>query len=100
MKVEDIREKLNNYILVADDEKTMAMYVLLKDNINATTEWWKDESLLKEMDVEYQNWKRGKTKGYTLDEADVKIEQLRRRQLVKAGPATLFPCGKFAQINF
>ncbi|MBL7837014.1 MAG: hypothetical protein JNM67_05830 [Bacteroidetes bacterium] len=55
MKVEAIREKRNNYIRVADDEKIMAMYVLLKDNINATTEWWKDESLLKEMDVEYQN---------------------------------------------
>ena len=35
-----IRAKLNDYILIADDEKIKAMYVLFKDEINSELEWW------------------------------------------------------------
>ena len=83
MKVAAIREKLNDYIRIADDEKIKAMYVLFKNEINNELEWWKDKDLLKRFDDEYANWKNGKTKGYSLKDLDEKIEQMRSKRLGK-----------------
>lgn len=83
MKVAAIRDKLSDYIRRADDEKIKAMYVLLKDNINEDVSWWQNNDLLKEFEADYKNWKSGKTKGYTLDEVESKIDQLRLKRSEK-----------------
>lgn len=80
MKVATIREKLSDYIRIADDEKIKAMYVLFKSEMNEELEWWQNNDLLQTFDTEYANWKTGKTKGYSLKEVDEKIEQTRAKR--------------------
>ena len=75
MTVGAIREKLSDYIRIADDEKIKAMYVLLKNDMEEEPVWWQNEQLLQEMDTEYNNWKSGKAKGYTIDEVSTEIKQ-------------------------
>ncbi len=80
MTVGAIREKLSDYIRIADDEKIKAMYVLLKNDMEEEPKWWQNEQLLQEMDTEYNNWKSGKAKGYTMDEVstEIKKEEVKR----------------------
>lgn len=73
-----IREKLYDYIRVADDKKVKAIYNLLQEDIETTADWWKDVSVLKELDSRYNNWKTGKEKAFTIDETTRYIEQLQK----------------------
>ena len=45
-----IRNKLYDYIRVADDKKLYAIYNLLEDEIEQTNEWWKDKKFINELD--------------------------------------------------
>lgn len=74
MTVGAIREKLSDYILIADDEKIKGMYVLLRNDIEDDPVWWQNEQLLQEMDTEYDNWKSGKATGYTIDEVSKEMK--------------------------
>jgi len=80
MTVGAIREKLSDYIRIADDEKIKAMYVLLRNEIEEEPVWWQNKQLLQEMDTEYDNWKSGKAEGYTIDEVskEMKNEDVKR----------------------
>lgn len=69
-----IREKLYDFIKVADDKKVKAIYMMLEDEITEKTEWWKDKVFMKELDNQYRAWETGKEKGYTLDEANALFE--------------------------
>ena len=65
-----IREKLYDFIKVADDKKVKAIYMMLEDEITEKAEWWKDKEFMKELDSRYNAWVTGKEKGYTLDEVN------------------------------
>lgn len=69
-----IREKLYDFIKVADDKKVKAIYMMLEDEITEKTEWWKDKVFMKELDNRYRAWETGKEKGYTLDEVNALFE--------------------------
>jgi hypothetical protein len=77
MKTAAIRDKLNDYIRIADDEKIKAMYVLFKNEINSELAWWQDNELIKEFDADYKKWKSGKAKGYSVDEVAASIDEMR-----------------------
>ena len=79
MTAEAIRERLYDFIRVADDKKIKAIYTILEDDITETAEWWKDKAFIKEMDEAYDAWETGKEKGFTLAEIDAEIEQLRKK---------------------
>jgi hypothetical protein len=64
-----IRQKLYEYIQVADDEKVEAFYTIIKDEISEPYEWWKDKDLVAELDRRYADLKSGKDKGMGLEEA-------------------------------
>lgn len=74
MTISLIREKLYDFIKVADDKKVKAIYMMLEDEITEKTEWWKDKVFMKELDNRYRAWETGKEKGYTLDEVDALFE--------------------------
>lgn len=71
-----IRQKLYEYIRVADDEKVEAIYTIIKDNINEPYEWWNDDDLIAELDRRSADLKSGKDKGVTWEE--VKVHLLNR----------------------
>jgi hypothetical protein len=78
-----VREKLYDYIRVADDKKLKAIYMMLEDEITEELEWWKDKAFVKELDNRYRAWSSGKEKGYTLAEVDASIEQLKKKRATK-----------------
>ncbi|MEO5947525.1 MAG: hypothetical protein ABIP79_11965 [Chitinophagaceae bacterium] len=78
-----VREKLYDYIRVADDKKVKAIYMMLEDDIYEEVEWWKDKVFAKELDRRYAAWASGKEKGYTLTQLDTSIEQLKKRRSAK-----------------
>lgn len=51
MTTANIRQKLYEYIRFADDEKVKAFYTIIAPEITAYTAWWKEKSLIAEMDA-------------------------------------------------
>lgn len=80
MTVAAVREKLYDYIRVADDKKVKAIYTMLEDEINEEVKWWKDNNFLNELDKRYKGWESGKEKSYTLAEINASIEKLKKKQ--------------------
>ena len=78
-----IREKLYDYIRIAEDDKVKAIYVMLEDTIAEDTEWWKDKTFTNELDERYMNYKNGKEKTYSLAEVDESIEALKQKRKAK-----------------
>lgn len=77
MNAAAIRDRLYDYIRVADDKKIKAIYMMLEDDISEEVEWWNNPAFVSELEKEYQAWDSGKNKGYSL--ADVKAEIASRR---------------------
>lgn len=78
-----IREKLYDFIRVADDKKLKEFYLMLEDDITDELEWWKDKAFVKDLDKRYEAWGSGKEKGYSQRELDASIEQLKKKRVSK-----------------
>jgi len=78
-----LREKLCDYIRVADEKKLKAIYTILEDEITEETEWWKDHVFIGELDNRYEAWQKGNEKAYTLNEVDIAIKQLKEKRRAK-----------------
>jgi hypothetical protein len=78
-----IRNKLYDYIRVADDKKLHAIYNLLENEIEQTTEWWKDKDFIKELDDRTKALDNGTDKGYTIDQLEEFIGKLRTKKYGK-----------------
>lgn len=83
MTTADIREKLYEYIRIADDEKVKAIYTILEDEITEDLEWWKDKGFMHELDQRYNDYKGGKTETYDLAEVEASIQQLKQKRTSK-----------------
>ncbi len=83
MSTAEIREKLYNYIRGADDKKIDAIYTLLEDEITENLEWWQDKAFTEELDERYNGYKSGKSKGYTVEEVEASINELRQKRETK-----------------
>lgn len=68
-----IRQKLYEYIRVAEDKKVKAIYTMLEDAIEETYNHWEDEGFIKELDRRSNEYKSGAVKGVLWDEAKGKI---------------------------
>ena len=67
MSASDIREKLANYLQVADEEKLKAMYIMLEDEINTPLNDW-EESFTQEMERRSKSFAEGIAKTYSWEE--------------------------------
>ncbi len=77
------REKLYDFIRVADDKKIQAIYSLLEDEITETNEWWQDKGVVSELDKRYKNWQTNKDKGYTVGETKAHLMRLKNAKSSK-----------------
>lgn len=77
------REKLYDFIRVADDKKIKAIYSLLENEIAETNEWWQDKGVVVELDKRYKNWQAGKDKGYTVEETKAHLMRLKNAKSSK-----------------
>ena len=78
-----LREKLYDYIRVADEKKLKAIYTILEDEITEETEWWKNKSFTDELDKRYAAWQTGEEKAFTPEEISTSIEQLKAKRKTK-----------------
>lgn len=80
MSTATIRERLYDYIRVADDKKLKAIYTMLEDSITDELEWWKDNSLVEELQKRYEAWEGGREKGCSMSDIDQDIAKLKLKR--------------------
>jgi len=73
MDTSTIRQKLQDYIMGADDKKVNAIYTIIESDINEMHEWWNDEVLIAELDRRSQDLKNGNDKGKPWEEVKNKL---------------------------
>ena len=78
-----IRNKLYDYIRIADDKKLHAIYNLLENEIEETAEWWKDKQFVEELDERYNAMESGKDKGFSIKQLELSIDKLRKKRYGK-----------------
>jgi hypothetical protein len=78
-----IRNKLYDYIRVADDKKLFAIYNLLENEIEETNEWWKDKQFAEELDRRFNALEDGSDKGFTITQLEASIDKLRIKRYGK-----------------
>ena len=78
-----IRNKLYDYIRVADDKKLSAIYNLLENEIEQTNEWWRNKQFTTELEKRYQALENGADKGFTIEQLDQSISKLRLKKYGK-----------------
>lgn len=62
-----IREKLVNYLKIADEKKVKAIYTIMEDEISTAENDW-DKDFLKELNRRSRQFKKGTDKSYTWEE--------------------------------
>jgi hypothetical protein len=77
-----IRERLYDYIRMADDKKVEAIYTLLEDQIAPAVDWSEDEEFVAELDERVRRYEAGIDKGYTWDELEASIEDSKKNGLL------------------
>lgn len=78
-----IRNKLYDYIRVADDKKLYAIYNLLENEIEQTNEWWKDKIFTAELDNRYKSLENGSDKGFSVEQLEQSVSKLRVKKYGK-----------------
>ncbi len=78
-----IRNKLYDYIRVADDKKLNAIYNLLENEIEQTNEWWKDKQFTQELDSRHQALENGSDKGVSVEQLEQSVSKLRLKKYGK-----------------
>lgn len=67
MTTSAIREKLVNYLQIADDKKLKAIYTMVADEINTIENDW-DEDFVNEMEKRSKSFRDSTAKTYTWEE--------------------------------
>ena len=79
-----IRERLYDYIRVADDKKIKAIYTLLEDQITVEKyDWSQDTDFVAELDERVSRYEAGIDRGYTWDELEASIAGLKKKRAAK-----------------
>ena len=81
MTIATIRERLYDYIRVADDEKLKNIYELFEDQMAPSVDWSQDESFVAELDDRVKRWEDGTDPGFSIDEVKESLKELRENRL-------------------
>ena len=54
-----------------------------EEKIQEEISWWENKNFIQELNNEYQDWKDGKAKGYSLAEASASIEILKSNRIAR-----------------
>ncbi len=68
MEVNILREKLTDYIKVADEKKLEAIYTLLENDIEGEYKWYEDEAFVSQMEEDLRRMDSGEEPGFTMEE--------------------------------
>ncbi len=68
-----IRQKLYEYIRVAEDKKVKAIYTMLEEEIEEEYDHWNDKAFIGELDRRSADYKNGRVKGMSWEEARIKV---------------------------
>lgn len=74
MRTSEIRQKLFEYIRVADDKKVKAIYTMIESEIQEDEDIWTDE-FLNELNKRTAELESGKVKGYSWEEVKARAKQ-------------------------
>jgi putative addiction module component (TIGR02574 family) len=75
-----IRQKLYDYIRVAEDKKVKAIYTMLEEEIEENYDHWKDKAFVAELNRRAADYKSGKVKGISWEDAKASITGLAKRR--------------------
>ena len=76
-----IRERLVDYIRVADDKKVKAIYALLEDQIVPKYEWSEDEEFVAELDERVRRYEAGIDPAFSIEEAKSSLNEMKNAYL-------------------
>jgi hypothetical protein len=78
-----IKEKLHNYIEVADDEKIKNIYSLFEDQMASARHWSEDPDVVAEFDERVRRYEAGIDRGYSWNELEASIAELKKKRAAK-----------------
>lgn len=73
MATANIRQKLYDYIRVADMRKVKAIYTMLEEEIEVAYDHWNDKGFVSDLDRRSEDFKTGKVKGVSWEDTKAKI---------------------------
>jgi hypothetical protein len=83
MTVAAIREKLHHYISEVDDSKIKDLYDIFEDQMAPAYEWSEDAEFVAELDERVKRFEDGTDKGFTLQELENSITELKKKRAGK-----------------
>jgi putative addiction module component (TIGR02574 family) len=75
-----IRQKLYDYIRVAEDRKVKAIYIMLEEEIEEAYDYWNDKNFVAELDKRSADYKSGKVKAVPWELAKAQILSSAKRK--------------------
>jgi hypothetical protein len=81
MTTTTIRERLYDYIRVADDKKVKAIYTLLEDQIVPPADWSEDEDFVGELDERVRRYEAGIDPAFSIEEAKSSLNEMKKEYL-------------------
>jgi hypothetical protein len=72
MKTVDIRQKLHHYIETAKDKKVKAIFAMVEEEIEETSDYWEDKEFMAELEKREATYQNGKASVFTVTQAIAK----------------------------
>ena len=69
MSTASIRQKLHQYIETAQDKKVKAIFAMVEEEIEESSDHWRDEKFITELERREAAYRNGTAKTLTIDQA-------------------------------